>query len=172
MGRKITLAKDLHDWGRWAVFLLNYTLAFALQLKKSTENLNQGSRVVKTTRCADQTVFRNSFGRPAVHQFTSVTRVGLQSALGQHKCLPSCRCKGFPAFNSRTPPTSPPSLDTWILWLGRPSRLSYNRIIQVGKMVPVSVGHGSPSSTLSKDTELTGCSTGSTHLATMPYRLY
>jgi hypothetical protein len=32
---------------------LNYTLAFALQLSKSTEILSQGSRVVESTRCAD-----------------------------------------------------------------------------------------------------------------------
>jgi hypothetical protein len=42
----ITLAEGLHDWGRRAVPLLNYTLAFALQLRKITENLSQGSRVV------------------------------------------------------------------------------------------------------------------------------
>jgi hypothetical protein len=32
--------------GKAGVPLLNYTLAFALQLRKSTENLSQGSRVV------------------------------------------------------------------------------------------------------------------------------
>jgi hypothetical protein len=34
---KITSAEGLHDWGRRAVPLLNYTLAFALQLGKNTE---------------------------------------------------------------------------------------------------------------------------------------
>jgi hypothetical protein len=38
--------EGLHDWGRQAVPLLNYTLAFSLQLRKSTENLSQGSRVL------------------------------------------------------------------------------------------------------------------------------
>jgi hypothetical protein len=44
--RKITLAEGLHDWGRQAEPLLNYTLAFALQLRKRTENLSPGRRVV------------------------------------------------------------------------------------------------------------------------------
>jgi hypothetical protein len=43
---EITSAEGLHDWVRQAVLLLNYTLAFALQLRKSTDNLRQGSRVV------------------------------------------------------------------------------------------------------------------------------
>jgi hypothetical protein len=46
VGGGITLAKGLHDWGTRAVPLLNYALAFALQLMKITENLSQGSRVV------------------------------------------------------------------------------------------------------------------------------
>jgi hypothetical protein len=43
----IILAEGLYDWGRWAVPpFFNYTLAFALQLRKSTENLSQGNRLV------------------------------------------------------------------------------------------------------------------------------
>jgi hypothetical protein len=45
-GGGITLAEGLHDWGRRAVLLLNYTLSFALQLRKSTESISQCSRVV------------------------------------------------------------------------------------------------------------------------------
>jgi hypothetical protein len=45
-GGEITSAEGLHDWGRRAVPLLNYTLEFALELRKSTENLSQGTRVV------------------------------------------------------------------------------------------------------------------------------
>jgi hypothetical protein len=37
--------------------VLNYTLALALQLRKSTENLSQGSRVDGDTRCADLAAF-------------------------------------------------------------------------------------------------------------------
>jgi hypothetical protein len=37
------LAED--DWGRWAVPPFNLYLAFALQLRKSTENFSQGSRL-------------------------------------------------------------------------------------------------------------------------------
>jgi hypothetical protein len=40
---EIILAEGLHDWGMRAVPLFSYTLAFALQLRKSTENLSQGS---------------------------------------------------------------------------------------------------------------------------------
>jgi hypothetical protein len=43
----ITLVEGLNAWKRQAVFLLNYSLAFALQLTESTENLSQGSRVAK-----------------------------------------------------------------------------------------------------------------------------
>jgi hypothetical protein len=44
---EITSAEGLHDWGRRAVTLFfNETLAFASQLRKSTENLSQGSRVL------------------------------------------------------------------------------------------------------------------------------
>jgi hypothetical protein len=41
----ITFAEGLHHWGRRAVTLLNYTLVFALKLRKSTENLSPCSRI-------------------------------------------------------------------------------------------------------------------------------
>jgi hypothetical protein len=95
---EITSAEGLHDWGRRAVPLLNYTLAFSLQLRKSTENLSQGSRVVgdyssRRLSC----LFMDIFGWPAEHQSTSANRGWLQSALGRHRCLPSCRIKVFTA---------------------------------------------------------------------------
>jgi hypothetical protein len=43
LGGGIILAEGLHDWGMRAVPLLSYTLAFSLQLRKSTQNLSQGS---------------------------------------------------------------------------------------------------------------------------------
>jgi hypothetical protein len=94
---EITSAEGLHDWRRRAVPLLNNTLAFALQLRKSTENLSQGSRVVGdcSLRRLDS-LFRDSLGWPAERQSTSVTRRRLQSALGRHKCLPSCAGSGRP----------------------------------------------------------------------------
>jgi hypothetical protein len=46
LGEGIILAEGLHDWGMRAVPLFSYTLAFSLQLRKSTENLSQGSRLV------------------------------------------------------------------------------------------------------------------------------
>jgi hypothetical protein len=39
---EIALAQGLHDWGMRAVPVFSYTLAFVLQLRKSTENLSQG----------------------------------------------------------------------------------------------------------------------------------
>jgi hypothetical protein len=42
----IILAEGLHDWGMRAVPLISYILAFALQLRKSTEKLSQDSRLV------------------------------------------------------------------------------------------------------------------------------
>jgi hypothetical protein len=44
---EITLAEGIHDWGRRAVPLLNYFPVFILQLRKSTENLRQGSRGIR-----------------------------------------------------------------------------------------------------------------------------
>jgi hypothetical protein len=110
----ITSAEGHHDCGRRAVPLLNYTLAFALQLRKSTENLSQGSRVVGdySLRRLGR-LFRDSLGLPAERQSTSVTRGWLQSTFGRHKCLPSCRTKSFPhqltvSRNSQS-----------VLWCGR-----------------------------------------------------
>jgi hypothetical protein len=37
----VASAEGLHDWVRRAVPILNYTLTFALQPRKSTENLSQ-----------------------------------------------------------------------------------------------------------------------------------
>jgi hypothetical protein len=70
-----TLTEGLHDWGRRAVTLLNYNLAFALQLRKSTENPSQGSRVVGDNSLGRLGgLFRDSLGWPAEHQSTSFTR--------------------------------------------------------------------------------------------------
>jgi hypothetical protein len=48
----IALAEGLHDWGSQAVPLFNYTLTFALQLRKNTENFSQSIRVAKTRHIA------------------------------------------------------------------------------------------------------------------------
>jgi hypothetical protein len=98
LGLEITLAEGLHDWKSGAVPLLNYALAFALQQRKSTENLNQVGRVVGdySLRRLGR-LFRDSLGWPAEHQSASVTRGWHLWALGRHKCLPCCRTKGFPA---------------------------------------------------------------------------
>jgi hypothetical protein len=54
-----------------------------------------GSRVVGPYPL--RRLFSSNLGWPAEHQSASVTRGWLQSVLGRHKCLPSCRTKGFPA---------------------------------------------------------------------------
>jgi hypothetical protein len=65
---------------------------------KARKNLSQGSRVAGDYLLRRLgRLFRDSLGWPAEHQSTSVTRGWLQSALGQHRCLPSFRTKGFPA---------------------------------------------------------------------------
>jgi hypothetical protein len=90
---------------------LNYTLAFALQLRKSTENLSQVSRVV-----GDYSLRRlgwlsvDSLGWPAEHRSTSVTRGWLQSALSRHRCLPTPRYRRLPVvFVPKTGSRSPVS---------------------------------------------------------------
>jgi hypothetical protein len=46
----------------------NYTLAFALQLRKGTENLSQcGRLVLDTSCCVGMAVFKGSVGRLAEH---------------------------------------------------------------------------------------------------------
>jgi hypothetical protein len=93
---EITWAEGLHDWGRRAVPIFNYTLAFASQLRKSTENVSQGCRVVGDYSLRRLGwIFMDSLGWSDEHQSASVTRGWFQSALGQHRCLPSCRNKGF-----------------------------------------------------------------------------
>jgi hypothetical protein len=55
-GGGIVLAEGLHDWGRRAAPLLKYTMAFALQLRKSTEKLRVAEQL-DTTRCANLAAF-------------------------------------------------------------------------------------------------------------------
>jgi hypothetical protein len=65
---EITSVEGLHDCGGRAVPLLNYTLAFALQLRKSTESLSQGSRVVANYSLRRRgCLFMDSLGWPAEH---------------------------------------------------------------------------------------------------------
>jgi hypothetical protein len=92
-----TLAEGHRDWEERAVPLLNYTLAFALQLRKITENLSQFYRMVlDNNRCRLRRLFRGSLDWPAERQSSSITRGWLQTALGRHRCLPNCQTKGFP----------------------------------------------------------------------------
>jgi hypothetical protein len=74
-GGGITSAEGFHDWGRRAVPLFNHILSFAKQLRKNTENLSQGNRVVGdySWRRLGR-LFRDSLCLPAEHQSTSVTR--------------------------------------------------------------------------------------------------
>jgi hypothetical protein len=72
------------------------------------------------------------------------------------------------ASNSRTPASYPPNIDTWIGWSGRPLKSNYNRTTWTGRMVFAWAGHGSPSSTLSKDVGSVWYSLASPDLATRP----
>jgi hypothetical protein len=78
LGGTIILAEGLRDWGRRAMPLFSYTLAFALQQRKSTENLSQVSRLpLGISRW------------PAERHFSSVACGWRQPALGWYKRL-SC----------------------------------------------------------------------------------
>jgi hypothetical protein len=68
------------------------------------ENHSQGSGAVRDyTLRRLGCLLRDSLGRPAERQCTSVTRDGLQSALGGHKFLPRCRTKGIPVSSNFGP---------------------------------------------------------------------
>jgi hypothetical protein len=94
----IILAEGLHECGKLANPLLNYTQEFALKLSKSMENFSQGSRVVSNHSLRRHgCLSRSSLDWPAEHQPFYVARGWLQSTFGRHKCLPCCRTKRFPA---------------------------------------------------------------------------
>jgi hypothetical protein len=80
----------------------SYTLAFALQLRKITENLSQGSRkalgrsVRNAIRLVDLAIEGDGLDWPAspCRPWLSLQATG--STLGQRKYLPSCRTRAFP----------------------------------------------------------------------------
>jgi hypothetical protein len=93
----IALAEGLHVCGQLGVSLLNYTLAFNLQLRKNTENHSKSSRVVTDYSWSTWMPFE---GQPPLACWASVhlgyprrTSVSPWSA----QVPSSCRNKGFPA---------------------------------------------------------------------------
>jgi hypothetical protein len=104
-------------WGVWALHLLNDIMVFALQLRKSTENLSRGSRLVADRSRRLGRLFMDSLGWPAKYLLTSVTRGALQSAVGWH----GCRTKGFPSSAIFEPKLSPS-----VLWCSRQKMESPN----------------------------------------------
>jgi len=78
------------------------TLAFALQLRKITENLSQGNRMA--LGCSAPNAFRlvnlaiagDFLDWSAVPCSPWLSRQATGSTVGQHKYLPSCRTGGFP----------------------------------------------------------------------------
>jgi len=77
------------------------TLAFALQLRKITENLSQGNRMAlgcsapNAIRFVDLAIAGDGLDCPAVPCRPWLSRQAMGSTLGQLKYLPSCRTKGF-----------------------------------------------------------------------------
>jgi len=78
------------------------TLAFALQLRKITENLSQCSRralgwsAPNAIRLVDLAIAGDVIDWPAVPCRPWFSRQTTASTLGQRKFLPSCRTRGFP----------------------------------------------------------------------------
>jgi len=78
------------------------TLAFALQLRKITENLSQGNRMAlgcsapNAIRLVDLAIACVGLDWPAVPYQACLSRQATGSTLGQLKNLPSCRTRGFP----------------------------------------------------------------------------
>jgi len=88
----------------WAVprLCIEYTLAFALRLRKITENLSQGNRrahscsVLNVIRLVDLAIARDGLDWPAVPFRPSLSHQATGSTHGQLKYLPSFRTRGFP----------------------------------------------------------------------------
>jgi hypothetical protein len=108
VGVGIASAEGFCDWRRghnfdWRPPWLGETgralLVFVLQLRKSTDNLSWGSRIVLDTNpCVDLAAWiEGSLYWLAEHQSSSVSRGWLRTDLDMHRCLPSCRTKGFPS---------------------------------------------------------------------------
>jgi hypothetical protein len=94
-GWEITLPEGLHDCRKRVMNLLNYSLAFSLQLKKHGKP--QDRQLVRHyTSRRIVSLLRGSHGWPPEHLFTSATRGELQSSLGQHNRLPNSRARVFP----------------------------------------------------------------------------
>jgi len=78
------------------------TLAFALQLRKITENLSQGNRMalgfsaLNAIRFVDLAIASDGLGWPAIPCRPWLSRQAMGSTLGQRKYLPSCRTRRFP----------------------------------------------------------------------------
>jgi len=78
------------------------TLAFALQLRKITENLSQGNRMAlgcsapNAIRFVDLVIAGDGLDWPAVPCRPWLSRQATGSTLGQLKYLPSCGTRGYP----------------------------------------------------------------------------
>jgi len=78
------------------------TLTFALQLRKITENLSQGNRMVlgcsapNAIHLVDLANVGDGLDWPAAPCRPWLLRQGTGLTLGQLKYLPSCRTRGFP----------------------------------------------------------------------------
>jgi hypothetical protein len=84
-----------------AVPLPIYTLPFALQLRKMTENFSQNIRgVLGTARCVELVPRVGGLDWPAVRLPSSVDCEGFLTAICRRWCLQICRNKGFPATDN------------------------------------------------------------------------
>jgi hypothetical protein len=92
-------------WGRWVRAVSwhrIHTLAFALQLRKITENLSQdilkalGWTAPNTIRLVDVAIAGDDLDWPAGSCCPWLSPQATGSTLGQLKYLPSCRTRGFP----------------------------------------------------------------------------
>jgi hypothetical protein len=84
-------------WGGGPCPLSHYALAFALQLRKSTENLSHGSRAAGGCSLRRLDCFCGTASTGLLDVRSPRFPRWLQSALGRRRCLPSCRTKWVPA---------------------------------------------------------------------------
>lgn len=155
---EITLAESLHGCGRRDVPLLNYTLTFAVQLKR--RNTPRATKELEENRWTEFAGFQ---GDPRLACWASVRHNyswWSSVSLGWHRCLSGCWNKGFTAkSNFQSTVTANADSVTRSLveqflfpiiqsWEGHTANITHWEHLDPQPAAPKQVGHWTPESSL------------------------